>query len=111
MRTRGQPDREKRASRPPLDLRERGRLALKFAVPVLAFSWFDARPVEDSGPALVVAFAGGAGAISLIELAFLTTSTQAERIFTRSRRQATILNAAVVVAAAAAILVAAPRLT
>lgn len=100
-------DAEKRAMRPSLDLRERLRLGLKVPVPFIAYLWFQN---DQSGPSAAVAFASAVGALSLIELAWLRTTTQAERIFTKTRRQAVVLHAVVVIASAAALLVAIPRL-
>ena len=101
-------DREKRALLPPLDLRERLRLALKVTSVVVAYLWFQEQPI--SGAAAAVAFAAGVGVLSLIELLWLPRSTQRERIFTRTRRGAVVLHGFTLVAAAAALVAAVPRL-
>lgn len=102
-------DREKRALRPPLDLRERLRLGLKVPVPVVAYLWFqDQQP--QSGPGALTAFAAAVGLLSLIELLWLRTTTQSERIFTRTRAQAVWLHSSTVVGAVVALLFAVPRL-
>jgi hypothetical protein len=95
--------------RPALDLRERLRLGLKVPVPFLAYLWFENRPEETAAGALV-AFAAAVGALSLIELVWLPSSTQAERIFTKTRRSAVVLHVTTVLASAAALLYAVPRL-
>ncbi|MFN2587165.1 MAG: hypothetical protein ABR613_03455 [Actinomycetota bacterium] len=101
-------DREKKALRPPLDLRERLRLALKVLAVFLAYRWFEEQ--ELSAPAAATAFAAAVGALSAIELVWLRTSAQRERIFTRTRREATILHAATLALAAVALLATVPRL-
>ena len=103
-----QSDAEKKALRPPLDLRERLRLALKVVAVFGAYRWFELQ--ELSGAAAAIAFAGAMGTLSAIELVWLRTSTQRERIFTRTRRQAVILHVATLVISVAAVLAAAPRL-
>ena len=100
-------DREKRALRPSLDRRERLRLALKVPLPFIAYLWFEQ---NESATAALVAFAGAVGGLSLIELLWLRTTTPAERIFTKTRRQAIALHVAVVVASAGALVAAVPRL-
>lgn len=93
--------------RPALDVRERLRLGLKVPVPFIAYLWFQ---MEQSGPRALVAFASAVGLLSAIELVWLRTTTQAERIFTKSKRQAIVLHVAVVAASAAALVLAIPRL-
>jgi hypothetical protein len=93
--------------RPALDRRERLRLGLKVPVPFVAYLWFQA---DQTVPRALVAFAAAVGLLSLIELVWLRTTTQAERIFTKTRRQAVVLHVTVVVASVAALLAAAPRL-
>lgn len=106
---RGEEDREKRALRPPLDLRERLRLGLKVPVPFVAYLWFqDQQP--QSGAAALTAFAAALAVLSSIELLWLRTTTQSERIFTRTRRQAFWVHVSTVTAAAAALVYAVPRL-
>ena len=93
--------------RPAVDLRERLRLALKVPVPFVAYLWFQS---DQSRTSALVAFAAAVGLLSLIELFWLPTTTQAERIFTKTRRQAVVLHVAIVAASAAALVVAIPRL-
>lgn len=93
--------------RPALDVRERLRLVLKVPVPFVAYLWFQE---AQSAPRALVAFAAAVGTLSLIELIWLRTTTQAERIFTRTKRGALVLNVAVVAASAAALVQAIPRL-
>lgn len=100
-------DKERRALMPRLDLRERLRLGLKVPVPFIAYLWFQN---DQSGAAAAVAFAAAVGTLSLIELVWLRSTTQAERIFTKSRSQAVVLHVAVIVASAAALVAAIPRL-
>jgi hypothetical protein len=101
-------DREKRALRPPLDLRERARLGLKVPVPFLAYLWFQAQPI--SGAAALTAFAAAVGILSLVELAWLRSTSPRERIFTRTKEQAVRLHAGTVAAAVVALVYAVPRL-
>lgn len=100
-------DPEWRAMMPRLDLRERLRLALKVPVPFIAYLWFQN---DQTVPSALVAFAAATGTLSVIELVWLRTTTPAERIFTKTRRQAVVLHVAVVTASAAALVVAIPRL-
>jgi hypothetical protein len=100
-------DAEKRAMRPPVDLRERLRLGLKVPIPFLAYLWFQ---VDQSGPRALAAFAAALGLLSLIELVWLRSTTPAERIFTKTRRQAVALHLSVIAASAAALVFAVPRL-
>ncbi|HEX2294562.1 MAG TPA: hypothetical protein VHN37_04565 [Actinomycetota bacterium] len=100
-------DDEKRAMRPRVDLRERLRLVLKVPVPFVAYLWFQS---DQSRESALVAFAAAVGLLSAIELVFLRTTTPAERIFTKTRRQAAVLHTAVVAACAAALVYAVPRL-
>ncbi len=100
-------DPEKRAMRPALDLRERLRLALKVPLPFVAYLWFQQ---GQTAARALVAFAAAVGGLSLIELIWLRTTTQAERIFTKTRRQAVVLHVTVVVASAIALVAAVPRL-
>lgn len=100
-------DPERRAMMPRLDLRERLRLVLKVPVPFIAYLWFQS---DQSATSALVAFAGATGTLSLIELVWLRTTTPAERIFTKTRRQAIVLHVAVVTASAAALVAAVPRL-
>ncbi len=102
-----QDDPEKRAMRPAFDVRERLRLALKVPVPFVAYLWFQE---AQSAPRALVAFAAALAALSSIELLFLRTTTQSERIFTRTRRGAVVLHVAVVAASVAALVEAIPRL-
>lgn len=102
-----QDDPEKRALRPRLDVRERLRLALKVPLPFLAYIWFQQ---DQTAASALVAFAAAVGGLSLIELIWLRTTTPAERIFTKTRRQAVVLHLAVVAASATALLLAIPRL-
>ena len=92
---------------PAMDLRERLRLALKVPTPFIAYLWFQA---EQSGPRALVAFTAAVGVLSLIELLWLRTTTPAERIFTKTKRQAVVLHVAVVAASAAALVLTVPRL-
>ncbi|MDQ3914062.1 MAG: hypothetical protein M3323_01840 [Actinomycetota bacterium] len=101
-------DREKKALRPPLDLRERLRLALKVLVVFLAYRWFEDQ--ELSGTAAATAFAAAVGMLSAIELVWLRSSTQRERIFTRTKRAATIVHGLALAASLAALLFTVPRL-
>lgn len=103
-----QSQREKKALRPPLDLRERRRLALKVLAVFLAYRWFEEQTI--SGAAAAAAFAGAVGALSVIELVSLRTTTPRERIFTRTRRGAVILHATVLALSLAALVAAVPRL-
>lgn len=92
---------------PRLDLRERLRLALKVPVPFVAYIWFQ---TDQTAASALVAFAGAVGTLSAIELVWLRTTTPAERIFTKTKRQAVFLHVAVLAACAAALVVAIPRL-
>lgn len=100
-------DKERRALQPRLDLRERARLGLKVPVPFVAYLWFQA---EQGSTRALVAFAAAVGVLSLIELLWLRTTTPAERIFTKTKRQAVVLHTATVAASAAALAFAIPRL-
>ncbi|HYP24141.1 MAG TPA: hypothetical protein VEV43_11245 [Actinomycetota bacterium] len=100
-------DPERRAMMPRLDLRERLRLALKVPVPFVAYIWFQ---TDQTAASALVAFAGAVGTLSAIELVWLRTTTPAERIFTKTKRQAVFLHVAVLAACAAALVVAIPRL-
>jgi hypothetical protein len=93
--------------RPPLDRRERLRLGLKVPAPFIAYLWFQG---DQTVPRAFVAFAAAIGFLSVIELFWLRTTTQAERIFTKTRRQAVVLHVSVIAASAAALLATAPRL-
>lgn len=93
--------------RPRLDLRERLRLGLKVPIPFVAYLWFQQ---DQTAASALVAFAGAVGALSAIELLWLRTTTPAERIFTRTKRQALVLHVAVVAASVAALVAAIPRL-
>lgn len=101
-------DREKRSMLPPLDLRERSRLALKVVVVFVSYRWFEERAL--SGAAAATAFAAALGALSAIELLWLRRSKQSERIFTRTRRQAVVLHVTTLALAGLALLAAVPRL-
>ncbi|HEV2754651.1 MAG TPA: hypothetical protein VG318_02590 [Actinomycetota bacterium] len=103
-----QRDREKKALRPPLDLRERSRLALKVLTVFLAYRWFEVQ--ELSGAAAATAFAAAVGMLSAIELLWLRTTTPRERIFTRTKRGAVTLHAVTLAASIAAVVAAVPRL-
>ena len=92
---------------PRLDVRERLRLGLKVPVPFLAYLWFQSDQTVERA---LVAFAAAVGLLSFIELFWLRSTTPAERIFTKTRRQALVLHVAVVAASAAALVVAVPRL-
>ncbi len=83
-------DREKKALRPRVDLRERSRLALKALSIFLAYRWFEVQ--ELSGAAAAAAFAGAVAALSAIELVWLRSTTQRERIFTKTKEQAVRVN-------------------
>ncbi len=100
-------DPEKRALRPPLDLRERLRLGLKVPIPFVAYLWFQN---DQSATSALVAFAAAVGALSAIELVWLRTTTQAERIFTKTKRGAVVLHVTVLAASVAALVAAIPRL-
>jgi hypothetical protein len=100
-------DPERKAMRPSLDFRERLRLGLKVPIPFVAYLWFQS---EQSGPRALVAFASTLCLLSLIELVWLPSTTQAERIFTKTRRQAAVLHVTVVAASAAALVASVPRL-
>ena len=93
---------------PPLDLRERSRLALKVIVVFASYRWFEQQAL--SGAAAAAAFAAAVGTLSAIELLWLRRSKQSERIFTRTRRQALILHVTTLALAAVALLAAVPRL-
>ncbi len=93
--------------RPRVDVRERLRLALKVPLPFVAYLWFQQ---EQTATSALVAFAAAVGGLSLIELIWLRTTTPAERIFTKTRRQAVVLHVAVVAACAGALVTAIPRL-
>lgn len=93
--------------RPRLDVRERLRLALKVPLPFVAYLWFQQ---DQTAVSALVAFAAAVGGLSLIELVWLRTTTPAERIFTKTRRQAVVLHVAVVIACATALVVTIPRL-
>jgi hypothetical protein len=100
-------DPERRAMMPRLDLRERLRLGLKVPVPFIAYLWFQQ---DQTAAAALVAFAGAVGILSAIELAWLRTTTPAERIFTKTKRQAIVLHVAVLAASAVALVLGIPRL-
>lgn len=92
---------------PRLDLRERLRLGLKVPVPFIAYLWFQS---SQTAPAALVAFSAAVGTLSAIELVWLRSTTPAERIFTKTKRQAAVLHTVVVVASAAALVFGIPRL-
>jgi hypothetical protein len=102
-----QNDPERRAMMPRLDVRERLRLGLKVPVPFIAYLWFQ---TNETATSALVAFAAAVGALSAIELVWLRTTTPAERIFTKTKRQAVALHVAVLAAAATALVLALPRL-
>lgn len=92
---------------PRLDLRERLRLGLKVPIPFVAYIWFTR---DQTAASALVAFAAAIGGLSAIELVWLRTTTPAERIFTKTKRQAIVLHVAVLAASAAALAFAIPRL-
>lgn len=92
---------------PRLDLRERLRLGLKVPVPFIAYLWFQA---DQTAARALVAFAAAVGVLSAIELVWLRSTTPAERIFTKTRRQAVVLHVAVLASCAAALVAGIPRL-
>ncbi len=100
-------DPERRAMMPRLDLRERLRLGLKVPIPFLAYLWFQA---DQTAARALVAFAAAVGLLSAIELVWLRSTTPAERIFTKTRRQAIVLHVAVLAACVAALVAGIPRL-
>lgn len=100
-------DAERRAMLPRLDLRERLRLGLKVPVPFIAYLWFQ---TDQTATQALVAFAAAVGTLSAIELVWLRSTTPAERIFTKTKRQAIVLHVAVLAASATALVSAIPRL-
>lgn len=92
---------------PKLDLRERLRLGLKVPVPFFAYLWFQA---DQTAARALVAFAAAIGLLSAVELVWLRNTTPAERIFTKTKRQAVVLHVAVLAASAAALVLGIPRL-
>lgn len=105
------PDRETKSSRPPLDVRERSRLAARGAIPLIAFFWMKEQTIGPAGPAAAFAVSAAIAAEAAISLLWLPSSPPAERIYTRTKRGAALLNGALAVAAFIIAAVALQRLT